>query len=368
MKPYTNLTDWLLVAYATGLNSKDKGSLLPVEILKWFLFKIKLNNIFCEDLSFFTQNFITDSNIIRLISNIAKKDFAYKHKRSNLLRYVSELLEHKQLQHVFIKELKHPLAKMTDIDVLVPRSETTKVLRILRKVGFHVIKYPLSDPDRYVARYFLEGVSIDVELYPDGIWYRRRICDGSDVISRRQYVCIEDSEVPFPAPEDDLYFVAVHGYYDLTFTLAMILHGSQILDMYKDSFNWERLVRLAYNYGTIDAVYLYLLVLNKYYEDYLYPKQSPIPSSVIALFEKSWMCRSIKKWYVKKQQESLSFPVHIPFSLGRIHSSLNYYIVKFRRNQFTPLDTICDVLSQIRHLDFNLRQNLQGTSFSDSHV
>jgi len=354
-----NIVDLILVSYVSSAQIKSE---LSTKLLKQLLLKSRANHISCKDLPSFLRKTSIEPKYIALIDKYANEDLVFKYKWLNLLAYVSDILRSKDIRHVFIKTLKYPLAIMSDIDVLIPRSDIHKALHSLTRAGFRATRSLFSDQGRYVLR--MPKIEIDVEFYPDGLWWRRRICNGLNIVERRRYVTIEGIKVFCPSPEDDLYFVAVHGFYDLKITLAAILHGVQILNENRHSFDWKYLINLASNYGTEDAIIFYLLVLKQFYENYHCSTRLLSLPSLISSFEGLRVYKYIKAWYDKKGQDSLSFPIYVPFTMGRLQSFINYYATSFRLRRSFLIDMVYDLLSQISHLDFNLRMQIEKIQMS----
>jgi hypothetical protein len=232
---------------------------------------------------------------------------------------------------------------MSDVDVLpLNLMEELKALEALHEAGFRffqirILVHPLRAlPLKICAR--KSNASLFVDFYPKPAWTRKRVHDNEIIISRRQISEVHGIEAYVPSPEDDLYLVATHAYNDLKIPLASILHGLEIISQ---KFDWEYLFNLAQSYGTLDAIYTYLKVLEAY--SARYRSENMVSQDILELYERHRICRSIKKWLEKTYMRRLNFPIAIPVRLGSICSSFHHCSTLLGRVPFS--DLLYDFLS-----------------------
>jgi len=180
-----------LVDEKAQVDAKLFSNLPPHEIVS----KIKSNGFSCE---------IIDEN---------SRDKYWREKRLEMLLKVSKAFKEENIEHVFIKDLRHPFAMMDDVDVLIPEPyDIAKAARILSDKGYKLYRFRLlSHPLKIMARRSYNEPPIDI--YPDAIWVRKKVGEGEEIISKRR---LDERGVYVPSAEDDLYLVATHAYFHLS--------------------------------------------------------------------------------------------------------------------------------------------------------
>lgn len=328
------LDNYQLIAILAG---KDSPDLMSLTRLRNLIRKFKENKISVDVLSYVDLSFKEDLRPYIQEERRKQKEWI------RTFSYVNELLKQGNILHVFIKILRHPFAIMSDIDVLpLNISEELKALEILYHEGFlfyrvRILEHPLrSLPLKVCARRENRGIFVD--FYPKPVWTRKRVHDNEIIISRRQISEIHGVKAYVPSPEDDLYLVATHSYNDLKIPLAAVLHGLEVIS---SKFDWEYLFNLAQSYGTLDAIYLYLRVLESYSAKYR--DENIVPQDVFESYERHRICKSIKKWFEKTYMRRLNFPIAIPVRIAGILSSFYHCSTLLGSAPFS--DLVYDFLS-----------------------
>jgi len=335
-----NLIDQALIACTDDMCQKNVRSIdISTFNSELIMQKFKQNNISVEKLLPLVTSF-NQEETRKAIADQASKDRSNRERWIQLLKFVSNLLRTHAIQHVFIKALKYPYAIMGDLDILTLNySEELKALEILHKVGFAIFKLRilLDHPLKLMALKPIQNSipMTPLDFYPDLFTNRRKkVCDSVITISRKKLSNIGDVEVFVPSPEDDLYLIGTHAYGHLRFTLAEILHGLEVLCNSK-SFDWEYLFNLAQSYGTQDAVYLYMKILEEYSK--AFRPYSCINGDFLNICEKSKICRKIRSWFKKKCLNVIDFPVRIPSRIGCVYSSIHHCKIMWGRMPFPDI-------------------------------
>jgi hypothetical protein len=252
----------------------------------------------------------------------ALKDESLRKQWMELLNFTSKLFRKHDIVCVFIKILNSPWSTMTDLDVLpLNVLEEIKALEILSESGFKLFQFRLlAHPLKIMAARILQDgkLSVAIDFYPKPMWIRKKVCDTEIIFARRRKITINDIEVCVPSIEDDLYLVGTHAYNHLRFTLAEILHALNLIGYNK--FDWDYLYNLAVDYGTVDAIYAYMKVVNIYSK--AFHKCSQVNEDLLdRLSKKTRLCRKIDSWLKNKYLKNMSLPALIPSKIACVYSS-----------------------------------------------
>jgi len=254
---------------------------------------------------------------------------------------VEELLGDGEFDYLHIKKLRNPYSVMADIDLLVPDADDVVAMSERLVDEAYTLKQSrlLCHPLKINAHKYVDGQNNPVDVYPDAIWVRKKVCDGADVLSRGETTEFDGTAVPVPDPEDSLYLVATHAYAHMRTTLAEVLHGLELLDE-ADDFDWDRVVDAAETYGSMDSLYLYARVVHDYAERYR--DRQPIPDWVLAELASSYPSRRLAEWY-DDAADPLVLPLYVPTRIACLASSVHY----LRRSvgSMTPGDALYGTLT-----------------------
>lgn len=252
----------------------------------------------------------------------AQKDRMFRQAWIKKLELVSELFTKARVEHVFIKLMRYPWTLMQDLDVLaLDSAEQLKGIKALDRADFSFVQFRLlAHPLKVAALRRADKAEprILVDFYPGPMWIRKLVCDSVLIFARKRLCRMSDVSVFVPSCEDDLYLVATHGYNHLRFTLADLLHGIDLISG-ANGFDWRYLFNVAETYGTADAVYLYLRLLEEYSK--AFRGQSFMNEDNLEVYEKTRICRTISSWLKKECSGQTEFPVRIPSRIGCVFSS-----------------------------------------------
>ncbi|QSG08229.1 hypothetical protein HSR122_0825 [Halapricum desulfuricans] len=225
------------------------------------------------------------------------------------------------------------MAMMSDVDLLIPDpSEQAAAAKVLADEGFEFYRFRLlAHPRKVMAKQSAEDPR-PVDIYPDAMWIRKVVCDAEAVVERAD-PCGERT----PAPADDLYLVATHAYSHLSVTFAELLHGVQII-VETDEIDWSIAIDSAREYGCLDGLYAYLLLLDEYLAA---TDRQRVPAAVFDSIPNTWAITLIHRWW--KRNRPRSFPIEFPTWLPTIVSS-GHHIPRARR-QLSPRETWKDFQS-----------------------
>lgn len=246
----------------------------------------------------------------------ADQDETHRRLRTQRLEDVTELFDEAGVEFASMKNLLTPKSMMSDIDFLFSDpSHEARAARVLTEDGYELMQFrllahpmktmPVKPDDE--GRPGMPGEhDRPVDLYPDAIWIRKRVCDPSTVVDRS-----EDKGWHNPTPEDDLYLVATHAYSHLSLRYAELYHGVLLLEE-ADSFDWEYLLSVASDYGCEDALYIYLRLLDEYLAA---TERERIPPRVFQSLEETWVCGIASRWF-ERQTRPRVYPVEFPIWLA----------------------------------------------------
>jgi len=237
---------------------------------------------------------------------------------------VSRLLQKHNVNHVFIKILsKVPSVLMGDIDVLIYDTvDLWKAAVALSLSGYKLYKLNILLDHPLKIGAYMPGMepTIPIDLYPELIGNRRKIVGSKEAVFKRKVIgSYKQVEFFMPSPEDTIYITAVHAYSHLEITLAEILQG---LNVIKETvhFDWEYLYNSGRFYGTLDALYTYLSLLNILSNAFF--NEKIIDESILYKYENIWINLRIRRWLTSLKR--LSFPLTIPKYIGCLHSAIYY--------------------------------------------
>mgnify|MGYP001067715692 CR=1 FL=1 len=271
----------------------------------------------------------------RMVTMEAEKDKASRENWMKTLGLVCTLFDARCVQYVLIKALNHPWAMATDLDFLIldPPNEL-RALETLHEEGYSFFGFRLlAHPLKIMSVGEEEGdTRIQIDFYPEPEWIRKKVCDTEVIFSRKRVSKMGVANVFVPSPEDSLYLVSTHAYSHLAITFAEMMHG---LNTINEDFDWEYLSNLANNYGTMDAVYQYVKILDVYSLKYR-QSDSLINQDFLKKCERNRICREIKS-RIEKPSPSLTFPIEIPGWIGCVYSSLYHTKAMFGHMPFGDL-------------------------------
>lgn len=256
----------------------------------------------------------------------AQRDKLFREKWFQMLTFICDLFNSQGIQYTLIKILDYPYARMSDLDILIldPLEELKAVEQLANKgfkiFGFRLLAHPLKIMALKIND---SNPKVCVDFYPAPAWIRKKVCDAEVIFHRTRIADVSGIKVAVPSSEDSFYLVGTHAYNHLRFTLAEILHG---LNEIHENFDWEYLFNLAVSYGTADAIYLYLKLLDTYSKKFRC--YSSIPEHIFKPYAKFKICRHIDSWF-EGSLRILEFPVHVPTGIGCIYSS-TYHCITIR--------------------------------------
>lgn len=241
----------------------------------------------------------------------ASADQKHRRTRRDRLEWATDLFDAADVEYVPMKNIRTPKAMMSDIDFLVPDpSESATAVRQLVGEGYELHRFRLLAHPLKTMAVAPEDVGESttggahdwpIDLYPDAIWIRKRVCDPQRVVDRAA-----NSDPTGPTREDDLYLVATHAYSHLSVTFGELYHGLLVLEA-EEPLDWDYLLDVADDYGCADALYLYLRTLDEYLS---VTGRGRVPGEVFGQLEQYAICRAIGRWY--EGAATGTFPVEIP--------------------------------------------------------
>lgn len=220
----------------------------------------------------------------------------------------SDLFRDNGIEHVFIKLFIKPFAPMADVDVLIANPfEELRALELLQEKNFRFFRPRLlGQPLKIMCKKENDPI---VDIYPDVVWIRKKVGDGRDVVSRRILSNIEGVEAYIPSPEDAFYMIATHAYNHLRIRRAEILNCISIISD-TQKFSWDYIFNISVDYGTLDAIYLFLKAINF--------ESDILDEDILEMFSKVRICKVIDSWI---DRQGIKFPLEIPTWLGCVYSS-----------------------------------------------
>jgi hypothetical protein len=315
--------DKSLIAIVTNDKNYVKNLFLNIRIQEIYkiINKLKNNNFSSEILLQYIE-YVSNSEIRKLIEKTSAIDNHYRNAWFSQFLYISSLFKEFNINHVFIKILKDvPYVVMGDIDVLTGSLlDYWKAVICLLSKGYIIGNYGIIlDHSLKIAAYLSTAYpKITIDFYPDVISNRRKIVGDKEIIMNRKTIdSFNNITFYAPSPEDSIYIIAVHGYSHLKFRLAEIMRGACIVT--KKNFDWDYLYNLGDEYGTLDALYLYLNMINLL-RKHVYGEGSDFLD--VEKYEKHWINLKIKRWI--KSLSYITYPLCIPKYIGHIHSAIYY--------------------------------------------
>jgi hypothetical protein len=221
---------------------------------------------------------------------------------------ISDLFRNNNIEHVFIKLFIKPFTPMSDVDVLISNPfEELRALKLLQEKNFRFFRPRLlGHPLKIMCEKENDPI---VDIYPDVVWIRKKVGNGRDVVARKILSNIEGVEAYIPSPEDAFYMIATHAHNHLRIRSAEVLNCVSIISE-TQKFSWDYIFNISANYGTLDAIYLFLKTLN--FESDILDKD------VLEIFSKARICNVIDSWI---DRQGIKFPLEIPTWLGCVYSS-----------------------------------------------
>lgn len=333
------IEDIILVALSDPCSSIEVKQIMPhnVNNIKKMIRKLRENRI-----SLKTLNRVFPSIEVSLGNELNREELLLKEWIKTFI-IVNSLFTKANVSHVFIKTLTCPNVIMNDIDVLpLNPIEELKALKLLADAEFEfyrirILAHPLrAHPLKISAR--RKNGRVFVDFYPVPMWTRKRVHENIIIIERRRLINIYGVDAYVPSPEDDFYLIATHSFNDFKIPLAVILHA---LGLVKDDFDWDYLYNLALSYGTLDAVYVFLKVLEEYSRRFR--NECLIDKNILLAYERHGVCRRIKEWFERTYAKKLTFPVRIPIRFGSLYSSFYHSFTLYGSMRFSEF--IYDFLS-----------------------
>lgn len=259
------------------------------------------------------------------------------------LALATSLFDPLDVSYLLMKALRSPFALMSDVDFLVPSPrDLARMTLALEDAGFALYRFRLlSHPLKIMAEEAQPGETplANIDLYPDAMWIRKHVLDGSAAVRRRRSGTVRGIAVWEPCPEDDFYLVATHAFAHGEIHLAELDHGARILA--SEPFSWEYLLNTAAGFGCQDAVYLYLRLLAAVHE--AMGVASPVPSDVRAALDRQPACRGVRRWL--DNLELVTFPLRIPVWFCTLSSARYHLPAASRRLRWT--ETAFDAATHI---------------------
>jgi hypothetical protein len=257
--------------------------------------------------------------------------------RSKGIRFLSEIL--KGIDYVLIKDLQVPYVLLSDIDVLVSSYiELVKAAYILEKEECELFSFRLLAHPFKIMATNCKGDTFQIDLYPHPMWIRRQVASNEDVFQTRNFRILDNLKIPVPAPPMDFYIIATHAWSHLALSLAEVLYLLKISKSLNES-DWFSIIKLAYEWGTADSIFVISLILNILSEN-LYGYRV-VPDNTLKELERIHKASNeAKKWL--KGVQKLDFPLIFPTYLSSFYSSL-YSFRALRRKGF--MKAIYGVLS-----------------------
>jgi len=249
---------------------------------------------------------------------------------------VNQLFRKHDIEHVFIKILLDPF-HMRDVDVLIPNLADEKLaIEILKKEGFRPYRAGrLLHPWKIICDG--EGIShLSVDVHATAEWNRTIVGDGQEISARKIEVKIGKNKAFLPTPEDALYLIATHAFYQhMTITLHEILNGIALIS---PDFSWKRLYEVSKRYGTMESIYAFLLSIQM-------KDPNIVSNDVLNRFFCGTPCALVRRWFTKTKKK---FPLIIPKWLGCLFPS--YFHTKTLVGKIAPKEVVFDFLSH--HMRF----------------
>jgi hypothetical protein len=266
-----------------------------------------------------------------------------QHRRWNaMLALAHAMFERIGVEYVLMKALASPLALMSDVDFLVPQPrDIARIAAELERADFALYRFRLlAHPLKIMAVPADQSLKAPpgIDLYPDAMWVRKHVLDGPGVIVRRHMAEARGISIWQPCLEDDLYLVATHAFARGDITLAELDHGARLVR--HAEFDWAYLIQSATAFGCVDAIYIYLRLLECACRSASLGEA--VPPEVIGQLERFAASRGLRSW-LDVIEHDLRFPLRIPLWLSTIRSGMYHLPAIRKRVRFSELlwDTAC---------------------------
>lgn len=252
---------------------------------------------------------------------------------------VEDLLDGEGWEYLHIKKLRNPYSVMADIDLLVTDADDVVEMSEKLVAEEFTLKQSrlLCHPLKVNAHKYVDGQNNPVDIYPDAIWVRKKVCEGQAVLDRGETTEFGGRTVPVPDPEDSFHLVATHAYAHMRLTLAEVLHGFEMVDA---DFDWERVVEMARTYGSMDSVYLFVRAMDAYAE--AYRAENPVPDWVLSDLRASRPSKKLDAWF-ETAADPFVLPLQVPRRIACISSSGHY--LRRSLGSMSPADTLYGTLT-----------------------
>jgi hypothetical protein len=223
--------------------------------------------------------------------------------------------------YLHIKALDNPYAVMADVDLLVPDPDDIVGMAENLVSDDYTLKQSrlLCHPLKVNTHKYIDGQNNPVDIYPDAIWVRKKVCDGSVVLDRGVERDYAGTTIPVPTPEDSFYIVATHAYAHMRLTLAELLHGFEMLS---PEFDWQQVVDTAKQYGSMDSTYFFSRAMSDYAD--AYRADDPVPEWVLTELSNSYPSRRLDDWY-EGAADPFTLPLYVPTEIACLASSVHYF-------------------------------------------
>ncbi|MBW6465119.1 MAG: nucleotidyltransferase family protein [Brevefilum sp.] len=227
---------------------------------------------------------ITDRMRRAFLTNAARNTY-FLHETGRILQAFSEAgLPAIGLKGVFLLENIYPnvaLRSMSDLDLMVEKSDITEALAIIEKLGFHPTTFfDILDKNIDIKHVppFVKGEGPFLELHwtlleenepfsieTDGIWQRAQPAKiaGVDALAL--------------SPEDLILHLCIHLTYQhyLTLGLRGLYDIAEVLRIYNSQIDWRTLEEIAHRWGTERVLWLTLALAQELLD-------AKIPPSLLA--------------------------------------------------------------------------------------
>jgi len=274
------------------------------------------------------------------LAQTAREQRDRQHEWLTMLTRTEKLVERVTQRTVLLQALRSPFALLTDVNLLVPEPGTlARIARAFENDHFNLYRPRfLAHPLRIVAvsaNAYADN-AVTVHLYPDAMWIRKHVHDGSEVVQRRIRSLLRGVDVWLPSPADDLYLVATYAFMRGRTTLAELDHGSRLI--HENGVEWTLLMEEARAFGGQDALYAYLRLIQ--ITDRCVGLRSMDVEQALTELQASRATHAIRIW-LDRVGDRIELPVQFPLVPRTVHSALHHVPAVW--NRVGPRETALDL-------------------------
>lgn len=281
-----------------------------------------------------------ESGTIGSLAPTAREQWDRQHEWHTMLARTETLVERVTQRTVLLHALCSPFALLTDINLLVPEPGTlARIARALETDHFNLYRPRfLAHPLRIAAipAGARDDNAVTVHLYPDAMWIRKHVHDGSVVVQRRVRLLFRGIDVLLPSPTDDLYLVATYTFMRGRTTLAELDHGSRLI--HENQVDWTMLLEEARAFGGQDALYAYLRLIQ--ITDRCVGLRSMDVEQALTELQASRATHAIRIW-LDRVGDRIELPVRFPLVPRTVHSALHHVPAVW--NRVGPREAMLDL-------------------------